>query len=129
MSTLRVTTITTPSGGQPTIEGLARAWVNFNGTGTVAIRASLNVSSITDNGTGDYTVNFTTAMPDSNYAVAGAGRWGDGGVAGTMRVVNINSVGNLSTAMTVNSVRVATTYTNAAGGNDDIQVVCVSIFR
>ena len=45
-----------------------RAWVNFNGTGTVAIRASGNVSSITDNGTGDYTVNFTTAMPDANYA-------------------------------------------------------------
>ena len=47
-----------------------RAWVNFNGTGTVAIRASGNVSSITDNGTGDYTVNFTTAMPDANYAVS-----------------------------------------------------------
>lgn len=46
----------------------ARAWVNFNGTGTVAIRASGNVSSITDNGVGDYTVNFTTAMPDVNYA-------------------------------------------------------------
>jgi hypothetical protein len=45
-----------------------RAWVNFNGTGTVAIRASGNVTSITDNGTGDYTVNFTTAMPDANYA-------------------------------------------------------------
>jgi hypothetical protein len=48
-----------------------RAWVNFNGTGTVAIRASGNVSSITDNGTGLYTVNFTTAMPDTNYSVAG----------------------------------------------------------
>lgn len=48
-----------------------RAWVNFNGTGTVAIRASGNVTSITDNGTGDYTVNFTTAMPDANYAVQG----------------------------------------------------------
>jgi hypothetical protein len=46
-----------------------RAWVNFNGTGTVAIRASGNVTSITDNGTGDYTVNFTTAMPDANYSV------------------------------------------------------------
>ena len=45
-----------------------RAWVNFNGTGTVAIRASGNVTSITDNGVGDYTVNFTTAMPDANYA-------------------------------------------------------------
>jgi hypothetical protein len=47
-----------------------RAWVNFNGTNTVAIRASGNVSSITDNGTGDYTVNFTNAMPDANYSVA-----------------------------------------------------------
>jgi hypothetical protein len=45
-----------------------RAWVNFNGTGTVAIRASGNVTSITDNGTGDFTVNFTNAMPDANYA-------------------------------------------------------------
>jgi len=49
---------------------LCRAWVNFNGTGTVAIRASYNVASITDNGTGDYTVNFTTAMPDANYSVS-----------------------------------------------------------
>ena len=48
-----------------------RAWVNFNGTGTVAIRNSGNVSSITDNGTGDYTVNYTTAMPDINYSAVG----------------------------------------------------------
>ena len=48
---------------------VAKAWVNFNGTGAVAIRASYNVSSITDNGTGDYTVNFTTAMADTNYSV------------------------------------------------------------
>jgi uncharacterized protein (AIM24 family) len=47
-----------------------RAWVNFNGTGTVAIRASGNVSSITDNGAGNYTVNFTTAMPDADYVVS-----------------------------------------------------------
>ena len=46
-----------------------RAWVNFNGTGTVAIRGSGNVSSITDNGTGDYTVNFTTALADANYSM------------------------------------------------------------
>jgi hypothetical protein len=48
--------------------GIAKAWCNFNGTGTVAIRDSFNVSSITDNGTGDYTVNFTTAMPNANYS-------------------------------------------------------------
>jgi hypothetical protein len=50
-----------------------RAWVNFNGTGTVAIRASGNVTSITDNGTGDYTVNFTTAMSDANYSTVCTG--------------------------------------------------------
>jgi hypothetical protein len=46
---------------------LCRAWVNFNGVGTVAIRGSFNVSSITDNGVGNYTVNFTNAMIDNNY--------------------------------------------------------------
>lgn len=49
---------------------LARAWVNFNGTGTPAIRSSYNVSSVTKNGTGDYTVNFATPMADANYSVA-----------------------------------------------------------
>ena len=48
-----------------------RAWVNFDGTGTVAIRASGNVSSITDNGVGDYTVNFINTMNDANYSVSG----------------------------------------------------------
>ncbi len=52
-----------------------RAWVNFNGTGTVAIRASFNVSSITDNGAGNYTVNFTNAMPDANYSCPTGGRF------------------------------------------------------
>ena len=73
--TLTNKTLTTPninSAQFATVSGTAplyaaRAWVNFNGTGTVAIRASGNVTSITDNGTGDYTVNFTTAMPDTNY--------------------------------------------------------------
>lgn len=51
----------------------ARAWVNFNGSGTVAIRASGNVSSITDNGAGDYTVNFSTSMSDASYSFALSG--------------------------------------------------------
>lgn len=52
-----------------------KAWVNFNGTGTVAIRASKNVSSITDNGAADYTVNFGTAMADANYATITTSNW------------------------------------------------------
>ena len=76
MSTLRVNAIVDASGGNTaTINTYmppapVRAWVNFNGTGTVAIRGSLNVSSITDQGTGSYVVNFTTAMPDVNYSWA-----------------------------------------------------------
>ena len=64
--------VTTAKLGSNEQAGLAKAWVNFNGTGTVAIRASYNVSSITDNGTGSYTANFTTALADASYAVTGA---------------------------------------------------------
>lgn len=65
LSPLRLRDALAASGSAPLYA--CRAWVNFNGTGTVAIRAAGNVSSITDNGVGDYTVNFTTAMPDANY--------------------------------------------------------------
>lgn len=51
-----------------------KAWVNFNGTSTVSITASYNVSSITDNGTGNYTLNFTTAISDANYSFFGQTR-------------------------------------------------------
>ena len=77
MSTLKTNTLSNVAGTASTaienaINGSAKAWVNFNGTGTVAIRASYNVSSITDNGVGTYTVNFTTALADSTYALAGS---------------------------------------------------------
>lgn len=72
MSLLRVNEIQNASGGDLiTAKGMARAWVNFNGTGTVAIRSAHNISSITDNGTGLYTLNFATAMPTADYSVAG----------------------------------------------------------
>ena len=77
-----------------------RAWVNFNGTGTVAIRASGNVTSITDNGTGDYTVNFTTSMPDANYAAtttlnAGMVARAITFATGTLRINTINTAVSL----------------------------------
>jgi hypothetical protein len=99
-----------------------RAWVNFNGTGTVAIRASGNVSSITDNGTGDYTVNFTTAMPDVNYAVAGTTQrntTNDGG--------NAMALKQGVTALTTTSVRIGTLY--AGSSNEDCPQVHVVVFR
>jgi len=73
MSTLKLDTIASRDGTESTdvtnvINGSAKAWVNFDGTGTVAIRDSFNVSSITDDATGRYTISFTNAMPDVNYA-------------------------------------------------------------
>ena len=72
MSTIKTTTLSTQGGStvpvDTVVNGTAKAWVNFNGTGTVAIRRAFNVASITDNAAGNYTVNFTTAMPDVNYS-------------------------------------------------------------
>lgn len=73
MSTLVAQTIsngTVSTSSANVIQGSAKAWVNFNGKGTVAIRASYNVSSITDNGTGDYTINFTNALSNANYCAS-----------------------------------------------------------
>ncbi len=68
-----------------------RAWVNFNGQGTVAIRGSGNVSSITDNGTGDYSINFTNAMPDTNYSVSGLTPHDNGSYASMLFLDNDNT--------------------------------------
>jgi hypothetical protein len=59
--------------------GSAKAWVNFNGTGTIAARDSLNVSSLTDNGTGDYTVNFSSAFGAADYSFNSTGNGADDG--------------------------------------------------
>ena len=108
-----------PSGSAPLY--MARAWVNFNGTGTVAIRASGNVSSITDNGTGDYTVNFTTAMPDANYSITGA----SGGANSTSN--GAVYLADQATARTVNLFRVY--MITPAGGLADTPQINISIFR
>ena len=96
----------------------AKAWVNFNGTGTVAIRASFNVTSITDGGTGIYTVNFTNALADANYSVAQTTGAGTG-------------TGKIAIAFTATPT--TTTYkmltVNFAGTDEDQLYVSVAIFR
>jgi len=104
---------------------LCRAWVNFNGTGTVAIRADFNVNTISDNGTGDYTVNFSSAMSDANYAVNFWGQRGDG---------NGSNYGWLGTYDTSGGVtQTASAYRcnshNSVGSTLDWRVLYVSIFR
>ena len=98
----------------------AKAWVNFNGTGTVAIRGSFNVSSITDNGTGNYTVNFTTALSDANYSIAGCA--GESSINTPVVFQPINQ-----TAPTTSAVRIGTGWTN--GGTNDVTIATVTIFR
>jgi hypothetical protein len=95
-----------------------RAWVNFNGTGTVAIRASGNVSSITDNGTGNYTVNFTTAMPNAFSVVAAGKRADDDGYAS-------NDVHVLARSDSNSTARI---YGNYGGNAVDMMVVSVAVF-
>ena len=100
-----------------------RAWVNFNGTGTPAIRASGNVSSITDNGTGNYTVNFTTAMSDVNFGVALTA-----GSAGSFGTVAYEGNAGSSPVRTTSSVRFETASNNGTTLIDD-PTVSVAIFR
>ena len=95
-----------------------RAWVNFNGTGSVAIREDGNVSSITDNGTGDYTVNITTAMPDANYAVA---------VMAGEQTITFGHPVTSTTAPTTSAYRFQTMAEN--GTLQDSGRVMVAIFR
>lgn len=105
-----------------------RAWVNFNGTGTVAIRASGNVSSITDNGTGKYTINFATALSDTNFAMT------------TQSIVDVASLDvrivgeDISTSRTTSSVRITSLAHSANTGGgisnfSDVSVINVAIFR
>jgi len=116
MSTLKVNTIQNASGVEVYT---AKAWVNFNGTGTVAIRAAGNVASITDNGTGDYTLNFTTAMPNANYAYTCSG-------SEATRTTLIGA--NNSFRPTTTTLRLFC-YTAANNTTNDVLDGCVAIFR
>ena len=109
--------VTTAKLGTNEASGLAKAWVNFNGTSTVAIRAQYNVSSITDNGTGDYTVNFTTALADANYSLVG----------NSDSQFSIGPQSGGSGSYTTSSARI--TSSRFSTGVADAAVVCIAVFR
>ena len=127
MSTLKVNTIQNTSAAHSSTpeqiaQGRAKVWINFNGTGTIAIRDSFNVSSITDNGQGDYTVTMTTAMSNTNYAVATAS--GDGATSAVRGCGVCNS-------LTTTTFRVQSNFTggtlNGLYTRDD-PIVCCTVF-
>jgi hypothetical protein len=105
-----------------------KAWVNFNGTGTVAIRASMNVSSITDNGTGDYTVNMTTAMADTNYSVfatavpGSTNEW-------RIPIVHAKATSNYSQAPTTSAFRLVWSQSTTVVPSTDIPICQVAVIR
>lgn len=132
MSTLRLTTIANQTGSssvpsQTVISGTAKAWVNFNGTGTVAIRASFNVSSITDNGTGYYTMNFTNALADENYVCvfSNYGRQAGGAYNGTYEVGYYTASLLSAASKTATSVLLGSSW----GAQNSITLVDVEIFE
>jgi hypothetical protein len=130
MSTVVVGTIQSNSTSPPTFNNtngtqigtLCRAFVNFNGTGTVAIRASFNVTSVADNGTGDYTVNFTNAMPDANYSVCGTAALQATGSATPRFVAPVSQAG-----LATSNVQIRTA--DDAGVTVDTACVSIAIFR
>lgn len=124
MSTIKATTLSNLAGSKtvPTdtvVDGSAKAWVNFNGTGTVAIRRAFNVSSITDNGTGDYTVNFTNAMVDASYAANLTAS--NNGVTGSV----LGCTSDFSFPRTASALRF---QISVPGTAQDVPVVACSIF-
>jgi hypothetical protein len=120
--TLTISTLKDSSGVLATqngMTGIAKAWVNFNGTGTVAIRSSFNVSSITDNGTGNYTINFSTAMHNANYCPVVGGDFAQGSTLDNGMYLPTNF--NFSTS----SLQIG--VTNSAGAFTDIDTVLIAI--
>ena len=98
-----------------------RAWVNFRGTGTVAIRASGNASSITDNGAGDYTLNFSTTFPDNSFACVGITNTNTGDANRPVVICNTNQ--------TPSSVTIESVGTHNNNTNIDCGVISISVFR
>ena len=109
-------------GNSTEVGTLCRAWVNFNGTGTVAIRASFNVSSITDNATGNYTVNFTNAMPDTNYVAAGT-------TAASESASNTNGLLTVKITNGFNTTSCNVFVTNTSAAAVDRAIVTIAFFR
>ena len=114
--------LSTASGSAPSYS--ARAWVNFNGTGTVAIRASGNVSSITDHSTGTYTVNMTTAMPDANYSIAITGQAPANDDKGCTFIANETGANTVTTTSFPIRNGVENAYSVV-----DLPIVCATVFR
>ena len=114
---------TTTSSVTDAVKGSARAWVNFNGVTTATIRASYNVSSVTRNGIGDYTINFTNTLADANYSVNVSAIYGTNGT--NIIFPTLSTTGMLNTGCRVINIPSG----GGTGGNLDASVYCATFFR
>jgi len=134
MSEIRVTTLKDTSGGSSSTtaqiaSGRAKAWVNFDGTGAVTIRANFNVNSITDNNTGDYTVNFSTSFSDTNYCVVTGTSGNANSTNGNEFYVSTQIAGPSYNAAFTATGSIRMTYLDGAGINRDVAVLNIAIYR
>ena len=122
MSTIRVDNFGPSAGGTTySARGIAKAWVNFDGTGTIAARDSENVSSLTDNATGDYTVNWSSAMANVNYCVASS-------TSQSERPLRTGTASNTYSGITASAARVQQHYgTSGVALGEDVAFVGISI--
>ena len=131
MSTIKAANVQNTGSGAPTFKNssgteigqLAKAWINFNGTGTIAIRDSFNVSSISDLATGEYAINFTNSMADTNYCFNCS--------SGATFNVDVHVFNNVSQAnMETGTIRVGCRYSSSDHQHQrDCEIVCVTIFQ
>jgi hypothetical protein len=131
MSTARFNTLENAAGTKSVpvatvVDGSAKAWVNFNGSGTVAIRASFNVTSITDNGVGNYTVNFTTALADANFSMGASARFDTANSDGNAPFVGFR---RSSAALSASSANIMVLQATTTPVGFDADVVTAAFFR
>ena len=129
MSTLKTNTLTgttsagsivvTGEGGSTTTnlqQGLAKLWINYDGTGTIAARDSFNAGSLTDHGTGEYTVAHTNSMASANYVTSTEGTYADGNTSYKNDFAIVNPARSVTTPLTTSATRMINTARSATSG-------------
>jgi len=132
MSTLKTTNIQDTSGNNSSTteqlaQGRAKAWITFNGTGTVANRDKFNIDTITDNGTGDYSLTFTNAMSSSDYVVIGCAGFGSGNQWNSV-YIHAKNVSPFFQEPTTSGFRIAVSNSGTSANLQDQNRISVAVF-
>jgi len=130
LSEIRVTTVSDTAGTGPvtlTKQHAAKAWVNFNGSGTIAARGSLNLSSLTDNANGDYTITVSSALANTNYAVSHGVAQGEASGSTASAGIKTSGTGNDDSLVTYSTTATRLIIRRDNGSNENTILVCSNI--